>query len=779
MQEFLNSFEKLEFQKIKSDVEKYLGSSFAKKILQNTFPKNSADEIKREIKIISELKVYIQSKELHSIFIPETILNSLQSLSIEGNFLSTFELRDFLNFYISIRSINFFLFQKKNEIFYLNEIANNLFPNKILEFHIEQSIDENGNVKNTASKNLKKIREQIAETSIYVRKKIETILKQNIEEGFVQDDIITVRDGRMVIPIKSEYKNKVYGIIHSESSSGLTAFVEPFEVFQLNNNLRILIAEEKKEIEIILKELSKEIFQNYYQIKISLENLSYLEFAIGKTKYALEIKGEEVEIDKNNFSIYFENACHPLLFHKHKFEEIVPFTFDIGKNFNTMIITGPNAGGKTVALKTIGLLIIMLQSGFQIPVSQNSKFTIVEKLFADIGDNQSIESDLSTFSSHIENLKTILNNADDKSIVLIDEIGSGTEPKEGSAISSAVLETLSKKNAITIATTHHTELKAFASQKEKIINAGMEFDKNFLKPTYILHIGIPGNSYAFEIAKRLDFPNDVLNNAKTFVGESSINLEKLLFEIETQKQLLQSEVENLQNEKNQLEKFKTDYEIKLKKIKKDENEILLNANKEAQKIIDDAKKIIEKTVRDIKEKNAEKNVVTDAKKEISSHLKKIENSIQKEIEIKTFSIGEFVKINGGSEVGEIVSIADNNEYWIAFPSMKIKLCGNEIESVSTKVGKHILHMHKISTSYKTEIDLRGMYGDEAIEELQKFLDEKILENVNRIKIIHGKGTGSLRKKISMFLSQNSFVNTYQLADYYDGGSGVTIVELKS
>ena len=473
---------------------------------------------------------------------------------------------------------------------------------------------------------------------------------------------------------------------------------------------------------------------------------------------------------KENGAICFENARHPLLLHKHLYKDIVPLTLEIGNEWKTLLITGPNAGGKTVALKTIGLLMVMLQSGFHIPVSVESRCRIIKKLFVDIGDNQSLENDLSTFSSHLENLKTVIEHADEESLVLLDELGTGTDPTEGSALAAAVLEYVTKQRSLTIATTHHGELKAFAHDTEGIENAGMTFDQHTFRPTYQLRIGTPGSSYALEIAEKMNFPAHVLQRAKLYRGEIPNYLENLLNDVEKRSAHIQSELEFVQREREQLQSERELYEAKRKELQKETKDILRKSQEEAKEVLNGARRIIENAVREIKETSADKNVVAKKREEIDQLQQQLishrntaseESSTEKRTQ---FEVGDKVQIKGGKEIGEVVAkIKDKEEFLVAIGSMKMKVHAKEMAYIEKdKVQKQFIPKTTSSVAQQKirEIDLRGMYGEEALPLVDKFLDESMTSGIDKVYLIHGKGTGALRKRITEYLATHELVKAH-------------------
>ncbi|MBS4029708.1 MAG: endonuclease MutS2 [Ignavibacteriales bacterium] len=783
MQEFLSSFAKIEFDVVKSRVEQYLSSATAKKLLEQTFPFSSAEKVRYELAIVSEMRLAVEVEGGIPFQVTDESPYLLHKLSVEGAYLSSQELLQLHQLLKVSRETSLFFSRKKEHYPLIALRVQGLYFDKIVEYNIEQAIDENGSVKDSASRHLKNIGNRIAEISQSLRKRLETILKKVVEDGFAQDEIITTREGRMVIPIKAEHKNQVAGFIHSSSASGQTMFIEPSETLVLNNEIRSLHFEEQREIEKILRELSLQVSDHRLELLHNVDVLSYLELVEAKARYSLEIQGNAPQFIEEG-TIYFENARHPLLLEKHSWKDVVPLTIEMGNDWKTLLITGPNAGGKSVTLKTIGLLLTMVQAGLHIPASSESRCKLLQKLFVDIGDEQSIENDLSTFSSHLQNLKIVIENADDESLVLLDELGSGTDPTEGSAIAASVLDFLTKRKCLTIATTHNGELKAFAQSTENIENAGMEFDQATLMPTYRLRVGIPGSSYALEIAQRMNFPEYILHEAKKYRGELPNQLEQLLNDVEKRSQFLQKEAETINYERTKISVLISSYETKLSASNKAVKEIRRKALNEAKELLDSARRTIELAVKEIRDAAAEKNVVAQQIENVAA-LKRVVLQKREIIEPQSeqeekFSVGEVVKMKRGTETGEIISETKNGEeFWVSFATLKMKVHKSELQHVESKVQKKFIGQTVPVTAkeIKREIDLRGLYGDEAVALVDKFLDEAATSGLEKVNLIHGKGTGALRKRITEYLTTHPLVKSYAQAEWNEGGMGATVVEL--
>jgi DNA mismatch repair protein MutS2 len=782
MHEFLNSFNKLEFDKVKRNMQRYALSDFGREHIENLVPSSESGTIKRNLTFVSEMKTLLESDEPLPLDTINDIRLGLQRSSIENYVLSPEELRSISCVLESSRRIQIYFVRREKCYPQLFAMLKDIHINKVLEYNINQAIDEEGKVKNSASKELATVRRQIVERNESLRKNLESILQKFVDKGWAQEEIITTRDGRMVVPVKSEHKNHVPGFIHSSSSSGATVFIEPTETLELNNDILTLYFQEQREIEKILRELTNQVRGAKENILFNVKVLGELDFIYAKAKYSIQIIGAEPQI-KSSGTLKLIAARHPILLQKHKREEVIQLDIEIGNDFNTLIITGPNAGGKSVAMKTAGLLSLLAQSGCHIPASPESEIRIFTDIFVDVGDEQSIENDLSSFSSHLSNLKIILENTNDSSLVLIDEIGSGTDPAEGSSLAAAILEKLSTVGCITIATTHHGMLKAFAFETPLIQNGAMEFDQETLRPTYRFVHGIPGSSYAIEMADRLDFPKETVARSKEFMGSDANKLENLIIDLEHRSQEMKRDFDEVQKDKNRLTQLIELYENRVSGLEREIREMKARALEEAQLIIKKANAAIENTVREIREHAAEKSIIKLVKEDVRqleeefNQLKKVLSPI--DVNNIIFNIGDNIHLKNSNAVGEIVSIVDKDHYLVLIGDLKMRLTRDEIDLAPSPAAQRITPPSITgSNDIKREIDLRGMYGDEAISVVDKFIDNAILSGLHRVDIIHGKGTGSLRLKVTDYLKGNNRIKTFRLGEWNEGGTGVTVVELK-
>ena len=693
------------------------------------------------------------------------------------------------------RNLKAFLKQSKDE----NDITLPILENTIgylnafrdIEESIFNAIISEEEVSDSASTSLRNIRRQIKVKNDGIRSKLNSIINSQENRKHLQDALITIREGRFVVPVKQEYRSVFPGLIHDQSSSGATLFIEPIAVVNLNNELKELQLKEKQEIEKILTELTGLVAEEAEGIKNNQKILSKIDFIFAKGKLSLEMRANKPLINKDGY-INILRGRHPLLNAK----EVVATDIYMGRDFTTLLVTGPNTGGKTVTLKTVGLFTLMTQSGLQIPVDTGSEMAVFTSVYADIGDEQSIEQNLSTFSSHMTNIVDILENVEDNSLVLFDELGAGTDPTEGAALAMSILDYLYSKKVRTLATTHYSELKVYALTTEGIENASVEFDIESLSPTYKLLIGVPGKSNAFEISKKLGLQNFIIDNAQKFISSENIEFEDVLSKIEkdrTETERAKSDVLRL---KEDLERIKIELQAKSEKIDTSKENILrlareqardtlIKAKQESQEILDELKDISEEI-----EKEKQQRLQA-AREKLKGSLDDIEGALSEEIltkksakPLKAVKVGEDVRILSLNQNGVVVSPVDSDgNVLVQIGIMKVTVPIDTIEKskVDNKAktqGSAKSVMKNKAQNVKMEIDLRGKDLEEASYEMDKYLDDAYLSGLKEVSIIHGKGTGVLRKGIGQLLKSHRHVKSYRLGGFSEGGDGVTIAEIK-
>lgn len=669
----------------------------------------------------------------------------------------------------------------------LSEYFNALYQNTGIENAIYQAIDNTDHISDHASPALYQIRQKIKSEEINIKEKINAIIRGSSYSKYLQENIVTLRNDRYVIPVKQEYRSHVPGLVHDSSSTGSTLFIEPIAVVEANNRIHELYLQEKVEIENILTELSTKIWQITEELTILVKNLAKLDFIFAKAKLSIQQKAFAPNLNKNGY-VNLKKARHPLILDT----KVVPIDIWFGKDFRSLIITGPNTGGKTVTLKTVGLLTLMAYSGLFIPALDNSDIAVFDNIYADIGDEQSIEQSLSTFSSHMTNIISIYKTITPNSLILLDELGSGTDPVEGSALAVAILEDLYKLGCRTIASTHYSELKTYALTTPGIKNASCEFDVNTLNPTYKLTIGLPGKSNAFAISKKLGLSEYILENAKKFIDNEQAKFEDIISELQKDRQTLEQQRDKTQKELTEIEQLKKELAETKAKLEEQKTKILAKAREEATEILLDAEETAKETMKEIKEAQKLKynemnkkfdNAKSKIKKQLSKTYKKSEDTETPytPFEVK---IGMNVYVPSLDQEASVLSLPDSDQYvQIQAGIVKSKLHISKLRP--TKQPQATVNNVKISISSKvqaqnisSEIMLRHMHVDEALYELEKYIDHALIANLSTIRIVHGKGEGILRKAVHEFLKNHPNIKSYRLGDFGEGDLGVTIAELK-
>ena len=775
--------DKLEFHKVLSTLANYSSTETGRKQILGLIPTFNLNKILKEGQTVSEAKeILIRNIPPQIDFIPD-LFESISQSKIEGVVLTAKKILEILKLLKNSRSLYQFLKNNSSIAPLLSEQLSSLFNDKLLENHIEKVIDENGDIKEKASQKLSEIRKQIREKQNSLVKSISSIMKSLETDGIVREDYLTLRDGRMVIPVKAEHKRQIRGFIHSESATGQTVYIEPEQTLELNNEIITLGFAEKREIERLLKDVTALIGRNSDKIKDSLLTISYVDTVFARAKYSIEIIGSFPTI-KNDLDFYINDARHPVLLKKLGRDKTIPLNLKLDEQ-RVIVITGPNAGGKTVVLKTIGLLSLLLQSGIHIPVDPDSNFHLFNNVLVDIGDEQSLEDDLSTFSSHLTNLKNILSVSDENTLVLLDEVGTGTDPTEGSALASAVLLKLRDKGALVFASTHHGSLKLIANSESGFINAAMEFDHDQLKPTYKFKLGIPGSSYAFEIARRIGVDEKLIDTAAGMMDSDKLKLEVFLSEIEAKSNRLEEKLKHIEIENTRLTGLSDLYKTNIGRLEKEKREILKKAKSDAEDFLKTVNKKVETAIKEIRESGAQKNVIKETKKIIDELKAEAQNlyspEVVTEINISDFRVGNFVMIRETSTQGRILQIdSARNKALIESGSIKMQVNLSELvianASKETKAENHHHNLQNLIPQHR--LDIRGRKPDEVDFEIIKFLDDSYMNGQDRIEILHGKGTGALKKTVRDILDKHEKVKNYYFAPIEFGGEGITIVEFK-
>ncbi|MDR1762592.1 MAG: Smr/MutS family protein [Dysgonamonadaceae bacterium] len=747
----------------------------------------------------------------------------LKKIRVEGAYLTEKELFDLRRSLETINSILHFFAHSASKTGetaaypHLKALAADVAAFPHITKQIDAILDRFGQIRDNASPTLAEIRRRIAQTESSISRTLQKILKTAQTEGFIDADVSpTMRDGRLTIPVLPAFKRKISGIVHDESATGKTVFIEPQEVVEANNLIRELESEEKREIIRILTAFSDSIRPEIPDILNSYLFLAEIDFIRAKALFANEIQAIMPEIEDKP-QIDFRHAIHPLLFlsHKKQGKNVVPLNINLNTKDKILVVSGPNAGGKSVLLKTVGLLQYMLQSGVLIPVGERSKTGIFNNIFIDIGDEQSIENDLSTYSSHLTNMKFMVKNGNSETLLLIDEFGGGTEPRIGGAIAEALLHRFNEKGCFGVITTHYHNLKTYAEDHEGVVNGAMLYDRNGMQPLFQLSVGKPGSSFAIEIARKIGLPEDVIAEAAEKVGQDYINLDKYLQDIVRDKRYWEAKRQEIRREEKSLEELAGQYRKNLENFESQKREWLNKARTDAENLLAEANSQIEKTIREIKEAQAEKSKT----REIRKNLDDFKNSISTKAEGREgaearrregtkarrhegakalkqpqfapsrFKIGDSVRLKGQQTAGTILDQKDDY-YIVAFGAIKTNLKASQIEAAkpaNSKAAKQTARTKKDSNladlmdkkmlNFKPEIDLRGMRGDEALQAATYFIDDAIQCNAGRVRILHGTGTGALRQIIRDYLRTVDGVKHFQDEHVQFGGAGITVVEL--
>ncbi|MGL5381443.1 endonuclease MutS2 [Clostridium sp.] len=777
----------LEFNKVKDKLKYYAITKGGKEFVDSLMPYNTIFEVNNKLQESNEaLDILIRkgNPPFEGLFDVREALERAE----KGGVLSPGQLLRVAGMLKCSRRFKEFISRNEEEISYpkLEDLAYILTPIKFLEDEIENAIVSEEEVSDRASGTLYGIRKSLKEKNSSVRDKINGIVRSNSK--YLQDSLYTMRGDRYVLPVKAEYKGAVPGLVHDQSSTGATLFIEPMSLVNLNNEIKELKLKEQAEIERILMELSEKVHLNIEEAKNNSKILIELDFIFAKGKYASSLNAicPTVNEDKS-FDII--QGRHPLIDPK----MVVPSDIYLGKEFNTLMITGPNTGGKTVTLKTVGLLHLMALSGLLIPARDASTVSFFKKIFADIGDEQSIEQSLSTFSSHMTNIVNIMEEADENSLVLFDELGSGTDPVEGAGLAVAILDTLKNRGARQIATTHYSELKGYALETPGIENASVEFDVETLRPTYRLLIGVPGKSNAFEISKRLGLKDDIIAKAKDYIADENLQFEDLIRDLQEKSIIANRDAREASKIKLDAETLKKKYEEKLGRLEEVRDKAYEDARREAKDIISRAKDEADEILKAMRE--LEKlGIAQGGRKRLEEERKKLKESL----ESKEASLHK-MKESGGEAIEKVTLGMDaylpslnQNVIIISMPDSRGDV---QVEAGIMKINVKLKDLRKLNNapakkekkkkvmnlnlrSIESRVDLRGMDAEEACYRTDKYLDEAYMCNLGEVTVVHGKGTGVLRKAINDMLKRHPHVKSYRLGVYGEGGDGVTIVTLK-
>lgn len=778
----------LEFDRIREILAGYAASELGRDLSLRSFPSIEVSQVEEELGLVSEMRTLLEAGDDLSLDRVRDVRASLRKAEVEGASLEPQELLELRETLWVVRTIRA-LFRKGNDYPLLEGLVSRMVALGTLERRIDRAIDPAGRVQDGASSGLTQIRRELKRTRDRLHDKLDALVRELSEGGVLQEPIITLRDNRYVIPVKEEHRGRVEGVVHDHSASGATVFIEPLATIELNNRLRELQVEERREINRILLELTDLVRGYMEHLQVNVEVLAQLDLIYAKARMA---QGFEAVKPRLNCSghIRIVRGRHPLLELKKKAQsgEVVPLDLELGGDFRTLVITGPNAGGKTVALKTVGLLTLMVQAGMHIPAEEGTEIAVFEQIFADIGDEQSIEADLSTFSSHIRLMVEFLDKADRNTLVLLDELGAGTDPDLGAALGMAILEGLTRRGACTIATTHHGALKAFAYGYPGIENGSMEFDSHTLQPTYRFRLGIPGGSYTFQIATQLGLSSEIVNKAAGYLQEGRQNLEGLIAELNHHLKVYEEKRKEAERREAELERLLNEYHSRVEQIESEEKEIKRRAYEQAQTILVEANALVERTVAAVRQAGGDRERIREARKSLVAEQTRIEQEMRRyevprRVSLEEVHPGKRVFVGSLRSEGEIVSGPDSQgRVGVQVGNVKVEVALSELAEVEggevSPDKRGSLQMMGLEREVRPEIDLRGLGSEEALALLDKYLDDAYLVGLESVRIIHGKGTGALRHRVSHFLEHDPRVKAQRLGDWSEGGNGVTVVELK-
>ena len=792
----VNFEHKIGFDSVRSLIDEKCAGSWGVEEAEKISFSNDFDTIVASLTLINEMMSLITDSNALPVPVVIDLRQQFADTKAEGTFLETKDLIALKKNISTLRElVQFISDADPNRFPSLINFVKDTFTFANIENRIDSIINRFGDVKDNASPNLAQIRRDIIISQNSVSKIMRSVLNKAAEDGLIDKDVTpSLREGRLVIPVSSMNKRRIPGIVHDESATGKTVFIEPTAVVEVNNRIRELENEERREIIRILTEFTNFVRPYYDDILNSCLLVAKIDAIRAKALFSIDIKAIKPYLYSDCRIDWYE-ARHPLLEKSltRQGKKIQPLNIRLNKKQRILLISGPNAGGKSVCLKTAGLLQYMLQCGLPIPIHERSNAGIFQSIFIDIGDEQSIENDLSTYSSHLINMKNCIKYSNGKSLLLIDEFGTGTEPQLGGAIAEAVLNRLNTNHVYGIITTHYTNLKHYAAQTEGIVNAAMLYDRNKMQPLFMLSIGTAGSSFAIEIARKIGLPDDVINAASKIVGEEQIDFDKHLQDVARDKRYWEQKRAKIKEEEKKLQSLTEHYDALVQDIKKKEKEIIRNAKEEASEIIKNSNAKIENTIRAIKESAADKNITQSERRELENFKKSLDKQLEKQPSVKQpqdFHKGERVRIKGQNIAGTIDAVNGKTAI-VFFGQIKSTVDVSKLEHLT---ASQLKEMEKYSTNavanakkgfdmrerqlnFSQDIDVRGMRVDEALQAVIYFLDDAQMFNVSRVRILHGTGTGALKSAIRDYLYQSSIVKSFKDEHVQFGGAGITVVDL--
>ncbi|MBZ5477766.1 endonuclease MutS2 [Bacillus sp. T_4] len=782
-------FHVLEFNKVKEQLQKKVASSLGREKVANLIPSTQYEEVVKWQEATDEATTVLRLRgnvPLGGIF---DVRSSVKRAEIGGT-LSSNELLDVASTIYAARQVKQFIEQvvedEDLQLPIITEHIEKLMPLPEVEQTIKMSIDENGTVLDGASDQLRGIRQKLRSTESRIREKLESLIRSSSAQKMLSDAIVTIRNERFVIPVKQEYRSAYGGIVHDQSSSGATLFIEPQAIVTLNNELQEAKVKEKQEIERILIALTVQVAEVANELRQNVYLLGELDFMFAKGRYSHELKASKPKMNDRGY-IKLVKAKHPLIAQ----EDVVANDIELGDQYTSIVITGPNTGGKTVTLKTLGLFTLMAQAGLQIPALDGSEMAVFKHVFADIGDEQSIEQSLSTFSSHMVNIVDILQKVDHESLVLFDELGAGTDPQEGAALAISILDQVYERGARVVATTHYPELKAYGYNREGVVNASVEFDIETLSPTYKLLIGVPGRSNAFEISKRLGLSAEVIERAKGYIGSETNKVENMIASLEDSRRQSEHELEEAEELRKEAQKLYKELQSQIIEFNEKRDKLYEKAEEKAQATVKAASEEAEKIISDLRKMSQKNHALVkeheliEARKRLEDAVPTLEKSKKKPAAPKkqerTLQAGDEVKVLSWGQKGTLLERVSNNEWQVQMGIMKMKVKEKDLEYISSPKPvetKPLATVKGKDYHVNLELDLRGERYENALIRVEKYIDDALLANYPRVSIIHGKGTGALRKGVQEYLKNHRSVKNIRFGEASEGGSGVTVVEFK-
>ncbi|MDI3094880.1 endonuclease MutS2 [Priestia megaterium] len=782
-------FHVLEFNKVKEQLQKKVASSLGREKVANLIPSTQYEEVVKWQEATDEATTVLRLRgnvPLGGIY---DVRPSVKRAEIGGT-LSSNELLDVASTIYAARQVKQFIEQvvedEDLQLPLITEHIEKLMPLPEVEQTIKMSIDENGTVLDGASDQLRGIRQKLRSTESRIREKLESLIRSSSAQKMLSDAIVTIRNERFVIPVKQEYRSAYGGIVHDQSSSGATLFIEPQAIVTLNNELQEAKVKEKQEIERILIALTVQVAEVANELRQNVYLLGELDFMFAKGRYSHELKASKPKMNDRGY-IKLVKAKHPLIAQ----EDVVANDIELGDQYTSIVITGPNTGGKTVTLKTLGLFTLMAQAGLQIPALDGSEMAVFKHVFADIGDEQSIEQSLSTFSSHMVNIVDILQKVDHESLVLFDELGAGTDPQEGAALAISILDQVYERGARVVATTHYPELKAYGYNREGVVNASVEFDIETLSPTYKLLIGVPGRSNAFEISKRLGLSAEVIERAKGYIGSETNKVENMIASLEDSRRQSEHELEEAEELRKEAQKLHKELQSQIIEFNEKRDKLYEKAEEKAQATVKAASEEAEKIISDLRKMSQKNHALVkeheliEARKRLEDAVPTLEKSKKKPAvpkkQERTLQAGDEVKVLSWGQKGTLVERVSNNEWQVQMGIMKMKVKEKDLEYISSPKPvetKPLATVKGKDYHVNLELDLRGERYENALIRVEKYIDDALLANYPRVSIIHGKGTGALRKGVQEYLKNHRSVKNIRFGEASEGGSGVTVVEFK-